>query len=62
MRRFPKKKKKKKRRRELDWPSYKHEDSTFYFVRNHFESIGKQILSKGGEVIMVNEMLKMIKC
>ena len=27
-------------------------------MRNHFESIGKPILSKGGEVMMVNEMLK----
>ena len=28
--------------------SFKQEDSTFYFVRNHFESIGKPILLKGG--------------
>src|SRR3954471_7493347 len=33
------------------------EDSSFYFVRNHFESIGKPILSKGGNVLLVNNML-----
>ena len=32
----------------MDWQSFKLEDSTFYFVRNHFESIGKPVLSKGG--------------
>ena len=30
----------------------------FIFVRNHFESIGKPILLKGGKVLLVNNMLK----
>ena len=29
----------------------------FTFVRNHFESIGKPILLKGGKVLLVNNML-----
>ena len=29
----------------------------FIFVRNHFESIGKPILLKGGKVLLVNKML-----
>ena len=29
----------------------------FTFVRNHFESIGKPILLKGGKVLLVNKML-----
>ena len=36
----------------MDWQSFKQEDSTFYFVRNHFESIGKPILLKGGKVLI----------
>ena len=43
--------------KEMDWQSFKQEDSTFYFVRNHFESIGKPILLKGGKVLLVNKML-----
>ena len=43
--------------KEQDWQSFKQEDSTFYFVRNHFESIGKPILLKGGKVQLVNKML-----
>ena len=43
--------------KEIGWPSFKQEDSTFYFVRNHFESIGKPILLKGGKVLLVNKML-----
>ena len=42
---------------EMDWQSFKQEDSTFYFVRNHFESIGKPIILKGGKVLLVNKML-----
>ena len=47
--------------KEIDWQSFKQEDSTFYFVRNHFESIGKPILSKGGKVLLVNKMLHVHK-
>ena len=43
--------------KEIDWQSFKQEDSTFHFVRNHFESIGKPILLKGGKVLLVNKML-----
>ena len=43
--------------KEIGWQSFKQEDSTFYFVRNHFESIGKPILLKGGKVLLVNKML-----
>ena len=43
--------------KEMDWQSFKQEDSTFYFVRNHFESIGKPILLKGGKVLLLNKML-----
>ena len=45
----------------MDWQSFKQEDSTFYFVRNHFESIGKAILLKGGKVLLVNKMLHVHK-
>ena len=38
--------------KEIGWQSFKEEDSTFYFVRNHFESIGKPILLKGGKVLI----------
>ena len=38
--------------KEMDWQSFKQEYSTFYFVRNHFESIGKPILLKGDEVLL----------
>ena len=47
--------------KEIDWQSFKQEDSTFYFVRNHFESIGKPILLKGGKVVLVNKMLHVHK-
>ena len=43
--------------KEMDWQRFKQEDSTFYFVRNHFESIGKPILLKGGKVLLVKKML-----
>jgi len=46
----------------MDWQSFKLEDSTFYFVRNHFESIGKPILLKGGKVLLVNKLLHVHKC
>ena len=48
--------------KEMNWQSFKQEDSTFYFVRNHFESIGKPILLKGGEVMLVNKLLHVHKC
>ena len=47
--------------KEMDWQSFKQEDSTFYFVRNHFESIGKPILLKGGKVLLVNKTLHVHK-
>ena len=47
--------------KEMDWQSFKQEDSTFYFVRNHFESIGKPILLKWGKVLLVNKMLHVHK-
>ena len=48
--------------KEWNWQSFKQGDSTFYFVRNHFESIGKPILLKGGEVMLVNKLLDVHKC
>ena len=47
--------------KEMDWQIFKQEDSTFYFVRNHFESIGKPILLKWGKVLLVNKMLHVHK-
>ena len=47
--------------KEMDRQSFKQEDSTFYFVRNHFESIGKPIILKGDKVILVNKMLHVHK-
>ena len=47
--------------KEMAWQSFKQEDSTFYFVRNHFESIGKPILLKGGKVLLVNKMFHVHK-
>ena len=35
---------------------------SFYFVTNHFESIGKPILLKGGKVLLVNKLLHVHKC
>ena len=46
----------------MDWQSFKLEDSTFYFVRNNVESIGKPILLKGGKVLLVNKLLHLHKC
>ena len=47
--------------KEIGWQSFKQVDSTFYFVRNHFESIGKPILLKRGKVLLVNKMLHVHK-
>ena len=46
----------------MDWQSFKLEDTTFYFVRNHFQSIGNPILLKGGKVLLVNKLIHMHKC
>ena len=34
---------------------------SFYFVRNHIESMGKPILLKGGKVLLVKKMLHVHK-